>query len=304
MTWKEINGKKWAKEIHGHLRRWQPLEKEGKELNWTSSMDSSQKKYTVIHGTCSFFTWFTWISTPWKRRFLFEKTIIFRFHIKPWGCSQEKCHQLAKVWKRNEVLWGGTIWVEKKHTFCVDWRPCGTIKNQAQQDLQYAFFFHGTFLRKKHFFLSGKWSPMVRTAILGRFVWASGQKSLDGRSFSYFAGYGGTTVSELEFCCVCFVFFFLRGENGRILSLPIFYVHPYLGKIPILTNIFQRGWNHQPDYEEGDPSFLKFQSRPFPSSIVTSKGGDCQENVPRNARKIQVLQLRYFAHSDVTHVTC
>ena len=26
----------------------------------------------------------------------------------------------------------------------------------------------------------------------------------------------------------------------------ISYVHPYLGKIPILTNIFQRGWfNHQ-----------------------------------------------------------
>ena len=25
----------------------------------------------------------------------------------------------------------------------------------------------------------------------------------------------------------------------------IFYVHPYLGKIPILTNIFQRGSNHQ-----------------------------------------------------------
>ena len=24
-----------------------------------------------------------------------------------------------------------------------------------------------------------------------------------------------------------------------------FYVHPYLGKIPILTNIFQMGWNHQ-----------------------------------------------------------
>ena len=27
----------------------------------------------------------------------------------------------------------------------------------------------------------------------------------------------------------------------------ISYVHPYLGKIPILTNIFQRGWNHQLD---------------------------------------------------------
>ena len=25
----------------------------------------------------------------------------------------------------------------------------------------------------------------------------------------------------------------------------IFYFHPYLGKIPILTNIFQRSWNHQ-----------------------------------------------------------
>ena len=30
----------------------------------------------------------------------------------------------------------------------------------------------------------------------------------------------------------------------------IFYVHPYLGKIPILTNIFQRGWNHQLDFVE------------------------------------------------------
>ena len=27
----------------------------------------------------------------------------------------------------------------------------------------------------------------------------------------------------------------------------IFYFHPYLGKIPILTNIFQMGCNHQPD---------------------------------------------------------
>ena len=27
----------------------------------------------------------------------------------------------------------------------------------------------------------------------------------------------------------------------------MFYFHPYLGKIPILTNIFHMGWNHQPD---------------------------------------------------------
>ena len=25
----------------------------------------------------------------------------------------------------------------------------------------------------------------------------------------------------------------------------MFYFHPYLGKIPILTDIFQMGWNHQ-----------------------------------------------------------
>ena len=34
----------------------------------------------------------------------------------------------------------------------------------------------------------------------------------------------------------------LDGGNSNIL-----YVHPYLGKIPILTNIFQVGWNHQLD---------------------------------------------------------
>ena len=28
----------------------------------------------------------------------------------------------------------------------------------------------------------------------------------------------------------------------------IFFIfHPYLGKIPILTKIFQMGWNHQPE---------------------------------------------------------
>ena len=32
----------------------------------------------------------------------------------------------------------------------------------------------------------------------------------------------------------------------RVVVSNIFYFHPYLGKIPILTNIFQRGRNHQP----------------------------------------------------------
>ena len=32
----------------------------------------------------------------------------------------------------------------------------------------------------------------------------------------------------------------------------MFYVHPYLGRWPNLTNIFQMGWNHQPEIEERD----------------------------------------------------
>ena len=32
---------------------------------------------------------------------------------------------------------------------------------------------------------------------------------------------------------------------GWVVVSNIFYFHPYLGKIPILTNIFQMGWNHQ-----------------------------------------------------------
>ena len=40
----------------------------------------------------------------------------------------------------------------------------------------------------------------------------------------------------------------------------IFYVHPYLGKISNLTNIFQMGWNHQLDsvYWGYNPLILTF----------------------------------------------
>ena len=46
-------------------------------------------------------------------------------------------------------------------------------------------------------------------------------------------------------------------SNGRLVKQPfsrwwnsnIFYFHPYLGKIPILTNILQMGWNHQPVFQ-------------------------------------------------------
>ena len=34
-------------------------------------------------------------------------------------------------------------------------------------------------------------------------------------------------------------------QDNWVVVSNIFCFHPYLGKIPILTNIFQRGWNHQ-----------------------------------------------------------
>ena len=38
-----------------------------------------------------------------------------------------------------------------------------------------------------------------------------------------------------------------KGKNNEVVVSNIFYFHPYLGKIPILTNIFQMGWNHHLD---------------------------------------------------------
>ena len=35
------------------------------------------------------------------------------------------------------------------------------------------------------------------------------------------------------------------GNRNWVVVSNIFYFHPYLGKIPRLTNIFQLGWNHQ-----------------------------------------------------------
>ena len=50
------------------------------------------------------------------------------------------------------------------------------------------------------------------------------------------------------------IFFGQEGEDGEevpkeleviVVVSNMFYFHPYLGKITILTNIFQMGWNHQ-----------------------------------------------------------
>ena len=44
----------------------------------------------------------------------------------------------------------------------------------------------------------------------------------------------------------------LGWKYNSVVVSNIFYFHPYLGKIPILTTIFQIGWSHQPD---SDPCF-------------------------------------------------
>ena len=51
---------------------------------------------------------------------------------------------------------------------------------------------------------------------------------------------------------------FLPVKNEVAATQIVFYVHPYLGKIPNLTNIFQMGWfNHQPEKGEGFFSFSR-----------------------------------------------
>ena len=52
----------------------------------------------------------------------------------------------------------------------------------------------------------------------------------------------------------------------------IFYFHPYLGKIPILTNIFQMGWNHQPGLTFwryfGPPIISRNAQRKSPCNLI------------------------------------
>ena len=66
--------------------------------------------------------------------------------------------------------------------------------------------------------------------------------------------------------------------NNWVVVSNIFYFHPYLGKIPILTNSFQMGWNHQLDQFYGmkqaptvhptwwQPSLRRSWEKPTPPS--------------------------------------
>ena len=50
----------------------------------------------------------------------------------------------------------------------------------------------------------------------------------------------------------------------------MFYFHPYLGKIPILTNIFEMGWNHQLVINP----YSQTMKRPFGKGPTTRSLGD------------------------------
>ena len=55
----------------------------------------------------------------------------------------------------------------------------------------------------------------------------------------------------------------------------IFYFHPYLGKSPILTNIFQRGWNHQlvvySELLDASCKYLRYGSTVWSSETIPSQ---------------------------------
>ena len=49
-------------------------------------------------------------------------------------------------------------------------------------------------------------------------------------------------------------------KNDWVVVSNIFYFHPYVGKIHILTNIVQMGWNHELDdyWGESEAGHVKF----------------------------------------------
>ena len=72
-------------------------------------------------------------------------------------------------------------------------------------------------------------------------VWA---KILVGPSTCIFANSYGKYHMNINYSCI-------GKYTTRWWFQIIFYFHPYLGKVSSLTNIFQRGWNHQPDKSNG-----------------------------------------------------
>ena len=66
--------------------------------------------------------------------------------------------------------------------------------------------------------------------------------------------------------------------------LDIFYFHPYLGKWSHLTNIFQMGWNHQPD----DLTWYEV----FPMTLLLESHA---AKSPQNAQEVLFWDMFYFS---------
>ncbi len=71
----------------------------------------------------------------------------------------------------------------------------------------------------------------------------------------------------------------------------IFYFHPYLGKIPILTNIFQMGWNHHLASQFGIVTKITF---PYRSSASLERDSMCWSNSQ------QIVQVNHPGPYNVT----
>ena len=66
---------------------------------------------------------------------------------------------------------------------------------------------------------------------------------------------------------------FLRKHEHWVVVSNIFYFHPYLGKISILTNIFQMGWNHQLEKISTEAALCCHVSGSEPSGFLTLFSG-------------------------------
>ena len=88
----------------------------------------------------------------------------------------------------------------------------------------------------------------------------------------------------------------------RVVVWDIFYFHPYLGKIPILTNIFQMGWNHRLEYTFHTLTWFDGLTRLGPhgsSPLFCSRCHCFIASLPVTSRSSITLALRHLTWQKV-----
>ena len=127
----------------------------------------------------------------------------------------------------------------------------------------------------------------------GRWPWENDEKLIWPVPKQTVSHGGPLNLQQKETCqpiSVCFFFW--------VVVLNIFYLHPYLGKIPILTNIFQMGWNHQPE-DFWQPTKKKsgrpHENHPFSvSARLAGSGGTCPAKAGSGGGNSGKKPQRYF----------